>query len=87
MSKERPNPKILLIGKTGQVGRDLAPLLAQLGDLASLDRQQLDLANPDEIRRVIRAASPDLIVNAAAYTAVDRAESEPAVARAINAAI
>jgi len=85
MSKERPNPKILLIGKTGQVGRDLAPLLAQLGDLASLDRQQLDLANPDEIRRVIRAASPDLIVNAAAYTAVDRAESEPAVARAINA--
>jgi dTDP-4-dehydrorhamnose reductase len=87
MNKERLHPKIALIGKTGQVGQDLAPLLTQLRDLASLDRRQLGLANPDEIRRVIRAASPDLIVNAAAYPAADRAESEPEVAWAINAAI
>ena len=78
-------PKILLIGKAGQIGRELMPLLERAGDLTALDRQGLDLSTSDEIRRVIRAARPDWIVNAAAYTAVDRAESEEPVARSINA--
>jgi len=86
MSKERPKPKVLLTGKTGQVGRELAHLLGRMGELTALDRAQLDLGKPDEIRRVIRGALPDVIVNAAAYTAVDRAESDEAAARAINAA-
>jgi dTDP-4-dehydrorhamnose reductase len=60
-------------------------LLARVGDLAALEREQLDLAKPDYIRRTIRAIRPRIIVNAAAYTAVDRAESDEAVARAINA--
>jgi dTDP-4-dehydrorhamnose reductase len=85
MSKERPKLKILLTGKTGQVGRELAPILDRMGELTALDRRQLDLSKPEEIRRVIGSAGPDLIVNAAAYTAVDRAESDQAAARAINA--
>jgi dTDP-4-dehydrorhamnose reductase len=85
VSKEGPKPKILLTGKTGQVGRELALLLGRMGELTALDRPQLDLGKPDEIRRVIRGALPDVIVNAAAYTAVDRAESDEAAARAINA--
>jgi dTDP-4-dehydrorhamnose reductase len=85
MTKESPKPRILLTGKSGQVGRELAPLLQRMGELTALDRRQVDLANPEEIRRVIRGVLPDLIVNAAAYTAVDRAESEEAAARAVNA--
>jgi dTDP-4-dehydrorhamnose reductase len=84
MSDKRVNPGILLLGKTGQVGRELVPLLDRLGQLTSLDRRQLDLSQPDEIRRVIRSVGPDVIVNAAAYTAVDRAESDEPDARAIN---
>lgn len=76
---------ILLAGKGGQVGRDLHPLLASLGDVTALGRQELDLAKPDDIRRAIRTIRPRIIVNAAAYTAVDRAESEEATAHAINA--
>ena len=78
-------PKILLIGKAGQIGRELMPLLERAGELTALDRQGLDLSSSDEIRRVIRAARPDCIVNAAAYTAVDQAESEEPAARSINA--
>src|SRR5437588_770974 len=85
VSKEVSNPRILLTGKTGQVGRALAPLLDRMGELTALDRRQLDLSRPDEIQRVIRGVLPDLIVNAGAYTAVDRAESDEAAARAINA--
>jgi dTDP-4-dehydrorhamnose reductase len=77
--------KILLTGKTGQVGRELDRLLPQLGEVVALDRQQLDLARPAEIRRIIREVQPGLIVSAAAYTAVDLAEKEEAIARAINA--
>ena len=84
MSRENSRPKILLTGKTGQVGRELAGLLDRVGEVTAVDRQQLDLTKPDEIRRVVRGVRPNLIVNAAAYTAVDRAESDEAVAQAIN---
>jgi dTDP-4-dehydrorhamnose reductase len=85
MSQETSKLRILLTGKTGQVGRELARLLRGVGEVTALERQQLDLAKPEEIRRVVRAARPEWIVNAAAYTAVDRAESEESAARAINA--
>jgi dTDP-4-dehydrorhamnose reductase len=76
--------KILLVGKNGQVGWELQRTLAPLGDVVAVDRQGMDLANPDSILSAIRAVRPDLIVNAAAYTAVDKAESEPELAMAIN---
>ena len=76
--------RILLFGSTGQVGWELRRTLAPLGDVAHVDRQQADLTDKDALRRVVRGAEPALIVNAAAYTAVDRAESEPEVARAVN---
>jgi dTDP-4-dehydrorhamnose reductase len=78
-------PKILLTGKNGQVGAELAVALPRLGEVIALDRQQLDLSRPDDIRRAIREVRPALIVNAAAYTAVDQAEKEEALAQAINA--
>ena len=78
-------PAILLIGNNGQVGRELNRMLPQLGDVKSLGREQLDISKPEEIRRVIRTSRPNLIVNAAAYTAVDKAESEQNLARAVNA--
>lgn len=76
--------KMLLVGKNGQVGWELQRTLATLGEVVAVDRQGMDLANPDSIRAVIRDTRPDLIVNAAAYTAVDKAESEPDLAMAIN---
>ncbi len=78
-------PAILLIGTNGQVGRDLNHTLPRIGEVTALDRQRLDLAQPEEIRRAIRTFHPTFIVNAAAYTAVDKAESEETLARAINA--
>ena len=78
-------PKILLTGKNGQVGAELQRFLPQLGEVIALGRQELDLSSPDDLRRMIRTVCPSLIVNAAAYTAVDRAEKEEAIARAINA--
>lgn len=78
--------KILLTGKNGQVGWELAHALAPLGEVIALDREALDLAVPDQIVSVVRSARPDVLVNAAAYTAVDRAESEPDAAHAVNAA-
>lgn len=78
-------PAILLIGSSGQVGHDLSEVLPRAGEVTALDRQKLDLTKPDEIRRAIRSSRPAWIVNAAAYTAVDKAESEEALARAINA--
>jgi dTDP-4-dehydrorhamnose reductase len=76
--------RILLIGKTGQVGRELISALPAVGDVVATDRAQLDLADFQAIRRVTREARADVIVNAAAYTAVDRAEREPALAMAVN---
>jgi dTDP-4-dehydrorhamnose reductase len=78
-------PKILLTGKDGQVGMELQRFLPQLGEVIALGRQELDLSKPDDLRRMIRTVRPNLIVNAAAYTAVDQAEKEEAIARAINA--
>jgi dTDP-4-dehydrorhamnose reductase len=78
------NPRILLAGSRGQVGRGLARLLPALGEVTAPDRQQLNLTKPEQIRGVIRTLRPELIVNAAAYTDVDRAESEVAVAKVVN---
>jgi dTDP-4-dehydrorhamnose reductase len=74
----------MLTGKNGQVGWELQRALAPLGDVVALDRSQLDLANPNQIRERVREIKPGLIVNAAAYTAVDRAEEEPEPAMAVN---
>jgi dTDP-4-dehydrorhamnose reductase len=79
------NLKTLLTGKNGQIGHELSQLLPQLGDAVAVDRDELDLLRPQEIRRVIGDIRPNLIVNAAAYTAVDQAESDRAVAHALNA--
>lgn len=77
--------KILLTGKDGQLGFELARALAPLGELVAVGRADCDLADADALRALVRAAAPDVIVNPAAYTAVDRAESEPEAAFAINA--
>lgn len=77
-------PCILLTGKNGQVGWELQRTLAPLGEVVALDRQQLDLSNPAQIRERVREIKPGLIVNAAAYTTVDRAEAEPELAMAVN---
>lgn len=75
---------ILLFGKNGQVGSELATLLPQLGEVVALGRQELDLLNGGDLRRTVRQIRPHLIVNAAAYTAVDQAEKDEATAQAIN---
>lgn len=77
--------RILVTGKDGQVGWELRRTLAVLGDVIAVDRTQLDLSNPEQAASVVRTIKPQVIVNAAAYTAVDKAESEEPVARAINA--
>jgi dTDP-4-dehydrorhamnose reductase len=75
---------ILLTGKTGQVGSHLYPLLRNLGEVVAPGRNQLDLSNADAIRREVRELRPNLIVNAAAYTAVDAAETDESSAYTIN---
>ena len=82
--------KILLLGKNGQVGWELQRSLAPLGEVIALDHDGApglsgDFAHPESLAATVRAVAPDLIVNAAAHTAVDKAESEPELARAINA--
>ncbi len=76
---------ILLTGKTGQVGWELQRILTPLGRVIAPNRRQLDFTNCDSIRKSVREALPDIIINAAAYTAVDRAELEPDLAMQINA--
>ncbi len=78
-------PRILLTGKNGQIGLELHRLLPNLGELVAPDRRELDLLDPENIRRTIRDIRPQLIVNAAAYTAVDAAETDEPNAYAINA--
>jgi len=77
--------KILLTGCNGQLGRELKRSLACLGDVVACDRNQLDLAAPQGLRDKVRTIAPTVIVNAAAYTAVDKAETEAELATAINA--
>jgi dTDP-4-dehydrorhamnose reductase len=77
--------RILLTGADGQVGWELRRTLAPLGEVRALGRADLDLADVDRVRAVVRDGNPDAIVNAAAYTAVDKAESERAAAFAVNA--
>jgi len=77
--------KILLLGANGQVGWELRRALAPLGDVVACTRAQADLADLEGLREIVRLAQADIIVNAAAYTAVDKAESEPELAMRINA--
>ena len=81
--------KILLFGCSGQVGWELQRSLAVLGRVTALDHDSTehcgDFANPEGVRETVRALRPDVIVNAAAHTAVDKAESEPEIARLLNA--
>ncbi|AWM89722.1 dTDP-4-dehydrorhamnose reductase [Pseudomonas sp. 31-12] len=77
--------KILISGQHGQVSRELQLRLGAVGELIVLGRDQLDLAKPEQIRQQVQHIRPDLIINAAAHTAVDQAESEPELAFAINA--
>ncbi|EJM58692.1 dTDP-4-dehydrorhamnose reductase [Pseudomonas sp. GM48] len=77
--------KILINGRHGQVSHELQRRLGAVGELIVLGRDQLDLAQSDQIRRQVQNIRPDLIINAAAHTAVDLAESEPQTAFAINA--
>lgn len=76
--------RIVLTGRTGQLGRALKAPLEKLGSLTSLDREGMDLANPEALRPRLSELKPNLIVNAAAYTNVDGAESDPETALAIN---
>jgi dTDP-4-dehydrorhamnose reductase len=76
--------KILLIGKEGQVGGELSSLLQPLGELIVFGEEDLDLTQEDRIREKLRDVQPHVIVNAAAYTAVDQAEDQPDLAMAIN---
>lgn len=77
--------KILLIGKRGQIGWELHRVLPLLGEVTALGREMLDLADENAIRIQLRDLKPDIVVNAAAYTAVDKAESEADLAHLINA--
>ena len=76
--------RILVVGGTGQIGWELRRSLSAFGNVAAPSREELDLASPDSITNAIRAIGPELVVNAAAYTAVDKAESEPALAMKLN---
>ncbi|MCC6870259.1 MAG: dTDP-4-dehydrorhamnose reductase [Burkholderiales bacterium] len=78
-------PRILVTGARGQIGGELVALLPPHGEVVAVDRVALDLADADAIVRVVRATAPDLVINAAAYTAVDRAETERDAAFAVNA--
>lgn len=77
--------RLLLLGANGQVGWELQRALAPVADVVALGRQQADFTKPSKLAKIVRDAAPDIIVNAAAYTAVDRAQSEPEIANLINA--
>jgi dTDP-4-dehydrorhamnose reductase len=76
--------RILLFGPSGQIGWELSRILPRLGEVAALDFPEVDFADPGGLRKIVRACAPDVILNAAGYTAVDQAEREPEKARAVN---
>lgn len=82
---KREEQTILLTGVNGQVGFELARSLQGLGKVVALDRRELDLGDLDQVRRVVREVKPDLIVNPAAHTAVDKAETDVEAAMRLNA--
>jgi len=77
--------RLLVTGSTGQIGWQLQRTLAPLGEVIACTRTQVDLADPEAAAKAVRDLAPDVVVNAAAYTAVDKAESEPELAHTINA--
>jgi dTDP-4-dehydrorhamnose reductase len=77
--------RLLITGATGQIGWQLQRTLAPLGEVVACTRSQVDLAAPEATARAVRDLAPDIVVNAAAYTAVDKAESEPELAHTVNA--
>lgn len=80
-----PAPRILLTGARGQVGWELRRTLGCLGEVVALDSRAMNLADADAVRQTVRQMAPNIIVNPAAYTAVDKAENEPELAHAVNA--
>jgi dTDP-4-dehydrorhamnose reductase len=76
--------KMLVTGRKGQVGFELVRAVAPLGEMVAVDRAVCDLSTPEAIRELVRSIAPDVILNPAAYTAVDKAESDPATASAVN---
>ena len=81
---ERPPFKVLLLGKNGQVGWELHRTLCPLGEIVATDRRDLDITDFDRLRETVGSLKPQVIVNATAYTAVDKAEDEPELAMRIN---
>ncbi|MFJ1252797.1 dTDP-4-dehydrorhamnose reductase [Cupriavidus sp. CuC1] len=84
--KAAHTPTLLVTGSNGQVGFELRRSLAPLGNVIALDRASCDLSRPDELRRLVRQYRPEVIVNPAAYTAVDKAETDAETAFAVNGA-
>jgi len=80
----RTIPRLLILGKNGQLGWELQRAAAPLGEVTAWDRGSADLSRPETLAARIEALRPDIILNAAAYTAVDKAEAEPELARRIN---
>lgn len=76
--------KLLILGRDGQVGTALTQLLAPLGEIVALGRDGADLSQPEKLAAIVRREQPEVVINAAAYTAVDEAESEPELARLVN---
>ncbi|MGA7856980.1 MAG: dTDP-4-dehydrorhamnose reductase [Terracidiphilus sp.] len=78
-------PRILIVGAAGQLGLELKRSFSDAGEIIARDHQTVDLTVPEQVRDLVRSTAPHIILNAAAYTAVDRAESEPELAMAVNA--
>lgn len=76
--------RILLLGKNGQLGWELRRALAPLGEITAIDREEVDLSQPEQLRSVLADARPQVIVNASAFTDVDGAENKPQLAMAVN---
>jgi dTDP-4-dehydrorhamnose reductase len=84
VDKQHERRRILILGANGQVGWELVRTLAPLGDVTALDRSVLNVADLKSVTALVRTMNPAIVVNAAAYTAVDKAESEPELAMRLN---